>query len=514
MTVSNLKSAFEDQVAASPQHLAVMDTRDAFTFEQLNRLANAIASLVESSDASDSHDGSCVGIILGHSAYLIAAMFGVLKTGRAYVALEADFPPKRIHHILAQADVKVVITTRADSFLAEDAKTICLDEPDVSDHLRRYLSGKDSAADVNPSTDIARGSAAYYQFTSGTTGLPKGFVISHGNVLHYARAFRDEFHPGPSDRILQTSVCTFDMFVEEVFPTLLSGGTIAVAEDAMRGDFSRLYGFIERNGVTIISAFPYLIARFNSLGKFPASLRLMISGGDVLRYRYVDKLLGRVEIYNTYGPSEATVCATYFRCRNASDALEDGTLPVGTEVTGTSIFICDSKGHHLPDGQEGEICIEGDGLTSGYIGLPEETAAAFVSDPENGVPMYRSGDMGIRRDDGVIIFLYRKDEQVMIEGRRVEPMEVENVLSHCPGIRQAVVMPHFDEDGLAYLTAYIVADKPPRVKLSTLHEEMSRELPDFMIPEYTVLLPEMPVGANGKISRTSLPLIIKDVSKR
>ncbi len=176
--------------------------------------------------------------------------------------------------------------------------------------------------------------------------------------------------------MLQHSVCSFDIFVEEVFTTLLSGAALAIPSDEERADVKKLIQFIKRNKVTMLSGFPYLLQEINDLPKIPESLRLLISGGDVIRASYVTNLLGKVEVYNTYGPSETTVCASYCRCTK-DNVLEDGTFPVGKSVLGTEIKVMDEEGKKLPDGEVGELCIFGGGVSNGYIGNRFEESQAL-----------------------------------------------------------------------------------------------------------------------------------------
>ena len=246
----------------------------------------------------------------------------------------------------------------------------------------------------------------------------------------------------------------------------------------------------------------------NKLSRIPGCLRLLISGGDVLRAKYVDRLLDQAEVYNTYGPSETTVCATYFRC-NGEKALADGTFPVGRAVLGTEIVIMDDELRSVRQGETGEICILGGGVSRGYMGDKPENAN-FVSLPD-GRRLYRSGDLGYILPDGNIAFLHRKDKQVMILGKRVECDEVETVLCTCKEVESGVVCPYTDNDGLSYLVAYLV----PRRSSFSLHglkERMRRYLTDFMIPEFFVTLPQMPLTANGKVDRKALPVVLKEGS--
>ncbi|MFR1638931.1 MAG: AMP-binding protein [Eggerthellaceae bacterium] len=169
---------------------------------------------------------------------------------------------------------------------------------------------------------------AYILYTSGSTGTPKGVAVRNRNVCHYVRAFQNEFHPDATDTMLQYAACSFDIFVEEVFATLLSGAALAMPSPETKQDIRSLMDFVEKHEVTEISGFPYLLLDMNRLPSIPACLRLLISGGDVLRARYIENLVGKAEVYNTYGPSETTVCASYCRC-NGQPPLPDGTYPVG-----------------------------------------------------------------------------------------------------------------------------------------------------------------------------------------
>ena len=306
--------------------------------------------------------------------------------------------------------------------------------------------------------------------------------------------------------MLHYSVCSFDIFVEEVFTSLLNGAALAIPSEEDKADVQRLMGFVERHHVTMLSGFPYLLAEMNHLPEIPASLRLLISGGDVLRGVYVDHLLDKAEVYNTYGPSETTVCASYYRC-NGGTVLEDGTYPIGHPVKGAEIRILDQNGAEVPAGETGEICIYGGGVSLGYIGdhAEENKAFAVLSD---GSAMYRSGDLGYLLPNGDIAFLHRKDTQIMIYGKRVEVAEVESRLYQCKNVQQAVVRAFTDEDGLSYMTAYVVpANQDMRV--SAVRKELLENLTSFMIPEFIVKMPQIPLNTNGKPDVSRLPVVMK-----
>lgn len=273
------------------------------------------------------------------------------------------------------------------------------------------------------------------------------------------------------------------------------------------GGIDGLIDFCERHGVTEISGFPYLLADMNRHKIYPSKLRLLISGGDVVRESYITWLRHQgFMIYNTYGPSETTVCATYYRIDNAS-ALDDGTYPVGKAIKGVDVKILDKHQNEVTPGQTGEISIFGKGVSRGYLCNPPEQANFMTW--HDGRRMYRSGDLGYLLPDGDIAFLHRCDKQVMILGRRVEPDEVENILNESPCVERGIVRAFTDEHGLAYLTAYIVLSHK-YCKVSRIIDFLKSKLADYMIPEFFVRMEEIPLTPRGKVDNHALPVIMKE----
>lgn len=482
-------SLFERAVQNHKDETAIIENERTMTFGELSDLVDMIAGSFPDEVCS-------IGIVMNHRAEQIASMLAALKCGARYVPAEPGFPTGRIRYMMEEAAVDFVLSERecADKLAGfpirlTDCEICGLDTP-----------AAERTASQNPDAP------AYVLYTSGTTGRPKGVCVTNRNVCHYVRAFANEFHPGPGDIMLQYSVCSFDIFVEEVFCSLLNGAALAIPSEEDKADVQSLMGFAERHHVTMLSGFPYLLAEMNHLPEIPASLRLLISGGDVLRGVYVDRLLDKAEVYNTYGPSETTVCASYYRC-NGGTVLEDGTYPIGHPVKGAKIRILDQDGAEVPTGETGEICIYGSGISLGYIGDHAEENKAFEA-LADGSTMYRSGDLGYFLPNGDIAFLHRKDTQIMIYGKRVEVAEVESRLYQCKNVQQAVVRVFTDEDGLSYMTAYVVpANQDMRV--SAVKRELAENLTAFMIPEFIVKMPQIPLNTNGKPDVSRLPVVMK-----
>ncbi len=486
---NTIYAMFENIVKTHGEQIAIIENERKMTFKEFSDLVDIIAE-------SFPQEIKSVGIVMSHRIEMIAAIFAVLKCGARYIPAEPNFPTGRIQYMMQEADVDFIITDKAFENKIKVFSTVLAD---------CSICGikKPDGRSVDKSDENA---PAYVLYTSGTTGRPKGVCVTNRNVCHYAKAFYDEFHPESGDIMLQYSVCSFDIFVEEVFASLLNGAAIAIPSEEDKQNIHSLMNFIKKHNITILSGFPYLLAEMNHLTEIPETLRLLISGGDVLRGVYVNNLLDKAQVYNTYGPSETTVCASYCRCTK-DNVLSDGTYPIGKAVCGTKIKILDKNGNEVPNGKTGEICIYGDGVSLGYIGNHKEENKAFVILNDNSV-MYRSGDLGYMLPDETIAFLHRKDTQIMIYGKRVEISEVESRLYQCNGIEQAVVRAFTDENGLAYMTAYIVPSYAD-IKVSNVKRELAENLTSYMIPEFIVKMPIIPLNNNGKPDITKLPVVMK-----
>lgn len=476
MRNDTIYSRFAVWVDRNPDAVAIVEDGRTVTYRELDAMADAIL------DKFALMRPEFVGIVMSHGAEMVAAMLAVLKSGAAYVPAEPALPRERIDYMMRTAGVSLVIT---DDF--------CHNLP---------------ATPISHEDKSTPSGLAYVLYTSGTTGRPKGVAVENRSVVNYAEAFEAEFNVAPGDVMLQFSVCAFDIFVEEVFTTLLNGAALAIPSKKVKdGGIDELMDFCERHGVTEISGFPYLLADMNRHRRYPSKLRLLISGGDVVRESYITWLRGHdFMIYNTYGPSETTVCATYFRIDNAA-ALDDGTFPVGKAIKGVEVRILDENLNEVSDGDTGEICIFGKGVARGYLGNPPEQSNFTTW--HDGRRMYRSGDLGYVLPDGNIAFLHRRDRQVMILGKRVETDEVENVLNESPCVERGVVRAFTDENGLAYLTAYVVPSHK-YCKLSDMKSFLRSRLADFMIPEFFVRMEQLPLTPRGKVDNHALPVVMKE----
>lgn len=423
---------------------------------------------------------------------LIISILGILKVGASYLPAEPKFPKERINYMMKNGGVKRIITKKNLSNIFKSYENL---------EFFRYEKFKDYS-DAQLEKVHNDKTLMYVLYTSGSTGEPKGVMIEHGNVINYIHAFQNEFKLSSSDRMLQLSVCSFDIFVEEVYPILSLGGCLVIADNSKLKNITELLKLMEKRKVTILSGFPYLL---NDLKKYtlPKSIHTIISGGDVLRKDFIDKNKN-INIYNTYGPSETTVCATYYKITGK----EDATIPIGKAIKGVDVHILDEKLNKVPIGTVGEICISGKGVGRGYLNKPKLTEEVFVINPfDNSKTLYRSGDLGIMLKNGEIEFLKRKDEQIMIKGKRVEIKEIEKYLNDHPEIEYAFIKSFLDSENFHYICAYILS--PKKISLKSIKSYLLNYVPNFMIPEFFIELKELSFTESGKIDTKSFFKIIK-----
>lgn len=496
----SVNELFQKQVLKTPDNIAIIDEINKITYKGLNEKANKFANYLRKKGVKK-NDRIC--LIMEHKIEIIISLFAIIKCGATYIPIEPSFPIKRIDFIINEAKPKFVITE-------EKYK-------DTFDTIYKNIFYNEKEYDYESNLNIEsiddNKTPLYILYTSGTTGVPKGVVVTHQNVYNYINAFKKFFRITEKDIMLQSSVCTFDIFVEEVFPILMTGGTLVVANSKQIGNSIELFNLIKKHKVTITSTFPYFL---NDVDKYikdvtelPNSWKIAISGGDTLRKEYIGKISNKLRVFNTYGPTETTVCASYYEFKK--DYIISESIPIGKPIENVEIYILDDNLKKVKDGEFGEICISGKGVSNGYLNQIEKTNKNFIINPFNvKEKLYKTGDIGRKLSDGNYDFLKRKDQQVMIYGKRVEPLEVEKVMLKNEHIKNAIVKPFIDSNGYSYLTAYYTLNNDVSDdNIEKIKDGMHEYLPDFMIPEFFVKMNEFPIGLNGKINLKDFPLIMK-----
>lgn len=488
--------AFEEQARLTPNRVAVIHEGVSSTYAELNKDANRMARRLRDSGIAPDRP---VAIVLERSAAFVSAMLGVMKAGGCYIPIDHDFSSGRITQIIQDSGAEVLITRPE---LGSDYRfTGTLIHPD--DGIGYCEDSADNLVNVNDSSDTA-----YIIYTSGSTGQPKGVMVAHRSLISFVRAFHMRIRFTSEDVILQQASCSFDHFVEEVYPALLCGGTIVMVSRLDVLDVNRLIERIEDHAITVVTIQPLLLNELNRRKKLPR-VHTYISGGDTLKYEHYSNLLAianenenentKVKVYNSYGPTEATVCATY--CELGHEHRK--SVPIGRPITNSNVYIVDDGNRLKPIGVIGEIAISGSGVAKGYLHNRELTDRKFVQDPyRSGAVMYRTGDLGKWLEDGTLMFVGRNDEQIKVRGYRIEPREIEIHLLNHPAVEEAVVLASNDTSGMKYLAAYIKCD--PNVAASELREHLSNHLPHYMVPSLFNRLKYVPMTANAKADHKKL----------
>ncbi|AOM80159.1 non-ribosomal peptide synthetase [Pedobacter steynii] len=476
---------FEYQVSQRPEAEALTYMDRVFTYHELNERVNRLAHyLIKREVAME----EIVALYLDRSAEMIIAMLAVLKAGGAFLCIDPDqCPSERLKSILTESKVKNVIVAEMHTTDFYGAEALSFAEVEGC---------TDTFPVNNPKKVIPIYSLAYVTYTSGSTGTPKGVMIEHQSLLDYAMTFSDYFSVTDQDRVLQMASFTFDTAIEEIFPALISGASIVMLSERVFSGNS-IADLIYKTNVSILSSTPLVLNELNGFVDYLGSLRIIISGGDLLKASYIDQLFYCCPIYNTYGPSESTVCMTYHPILN----LEDAPI-IGSPIRNRQVLLVDDHGNLAPVSLKGEICVSGKGLARGYLNDPELSQEKFVENPFSGGVMYRTGDIGRWLEDGRIEFLGRKDNQIKIRGIRIEPAEIEACLNKFPEIKDVLVVKKEYKD-FSYLLAYYVANE--QISPDDLKFFLSTLLPDYMVPLQYVFIPEMSMTITGKIDRNSLP---------
>jgi amino acid adenylation domain-containing protein len=430
----------------------------------------------------------------------------VLKAGGCYLPVDPRGPRARRESILRQAGVRTVVSAGdlSDEVWAPGRRVLDLD-------LER--AGIEALDSRDLGVGLAAENLAYALFTSGTTGQPKGVMITHGGFLNRMLWAQRSFPLTAADRVLRKAACTFDVSLDELFRALLNGSASVLMPETRGFDPGGIAEVIERYGVTDADFTPTVLRELLAAVD-PArlrSLRKIVSGVEALSAdteRLVLESLG-VALFNLYGPTEVSVSATSWRCDGAGGRAG---VPIGRPMDNVRCYVLDEALRPAPPGQVGELFIGGAGLARGYLADPAMTARRFIPDMLSGVPggrLYRTGDLARQGHDGVLEFLGRADAQIKHLGYRIEPAEVAAAIREFPGVAEAVVVSD-GAGGDARLVAHLVSDGPVRAR--ELRAFLRDRLPDYMVPAAYARIDAVPLTAHGKLDAAALPPVPREAA--
>ncbi|MFF0526724.1 amino acid adenylation domain-containing protein, partial [Actinomadura nitritigenes] len=443
--------------------------------------------------------GSVVGLCVSREVEMVVGVLGVWLAGAAYVPLDPGYPADRLGYMLADSGAAVVVG--AESLVAEmpvgrGVRVVELDDPVTAAAIAGSPVSRDGAAGAG---------LAYVMYTSGSTGRPKGVLVDHGGVANLVAGQGPVFGITPGVVVAGFASFSFDAAVSEVWVTLGRGGRLVIVDEDERVDTARLAQVLAAAGVGVVTL-PPSVARVVDPAQF-AGLATLVLAGERADGHLVARWADRCVVVNAYGPTEASVCATAGPVDPAAIAAAGGVVPIGTPLPGLRVHVLDEQLSPMPLGVAGELFIGGLGLAWGYAGRAALTAERFVADPlaGDGSRLYRSGDRARWRPGGVLEFLGRIDEQVKVRGFRIEPGEVEAVLTAHPHVSAAAVAVTEGQD--PQLAAWLVPGDPDTgiPTAAELREFAGRRLPEFMIPAHFTEITQLPLTRNGKLDRAALP---------
>lgn len=435
-----------------------------------------------------------IALICEKNIETIVTMIGIIMAGANYLPIDVKYPEDRIKYIIQNCGCKHILRKKGQKFNISNVKCLYIEELFKETPLRNYC--------FNLPTDTA-----YVIYTSGSSGRPKGVEIGHKSLIKICKNINyfstDSYH-----RLLHMGSFSFDASVQQIWLTLLNGMTLYIEEDDLLLDMEYFKKYIDLNRITSL-IMPTIL--FNQLGPSYAcifdNIEQLIVGGDILNVKQVESVFNRnktINIINGYGPTENTIISTFYEI--SKDFTEREIIPIGKPVSNTNVFLMDFNDKLVPKGFVGEIYLSGDGLAKGYVNNEKEMKKRFIENPYNPKErLYKTGDLAKWNNDGDLVYIGRKDNQVKLRGYRVELSEIENQIQLLPGVKEVVVMLLDNHTLASYYSTYnsIVTEK-------FIKKSLKKVLPEFMIPVYFIHLNELPLSPNGKIDKKTLPLPIID----
>ncbi len=517
-----------------------MDEGDrAIRYGELARFKDQLAAVLQDLGV---RRGDRVGLLIGNSIAACQSVLGVLRADACYVALDPSFPPQRLATIIVDAGIRVVLSVGACAerlaqvVAALDVRrctaAVFLDVPDgqlesipVFEKLRSGTDTIRGATAINAASGSRRPNRAtddelaYVMYTSGTTGKPKGVMISHANVKSFVRWAVEYFALSPSDRMSNHSSMSFDLSVFDVFGPLFAGGTICPVTTL--GDRTFPGPFMAQRRITVWFSVPSVIAMLRRSGQlnqpgFAPHLRAAIFCGEALLREHAEAWIAArpdVPIYNIYGPTEATIACTHHHVNRDSPLDSSSLVAIGRPCRDVEILVLKQETDELAETAEiGRLMICGRQLAAGYWGRPDLTEQAFRPHPfktEPGTRMYDTGDLAYRDVDGFLYCVGRRDSQVKVMGYRIELSEIDSILAGHPAVNEvATVCLHDQDTELVAAVSLTASGRPPQID-ETLLDHCAEFLPSYMVPKRIVMLEALPKNVNGKIDRAAIAKLVQ-----
>ena len=499
-----LHEIFTARAREFPERTAVSDASRSLSYAQLDAASSKLAARLRQEGVQD---GMLVGMCLPRGVDLVISLLGILKAGGAYVPVDPQYPGKRVEHIVRDSGLNLVIGELAD--LPQSASVRVLPLADL-------LVGPDLAPFADSDRRHPDEAAAYVIYTSGSTGEPKGVLVAHGNVSRLLESTQRSFAFNENDVWSMFHSIGFDFSVWEIWGALAHGGHVAVVPYEVSRSPDDMRQWLADQGVTVLSQTPSAFRGLDEADRSapaPLALRYVVFGGEALPATVLRPWVERhgdqkPALINMYGITEATVHTTFKRVLG-QDLESAAMVSIGAPLDGWRLHLLDADQQPVPQGNAGELYIEGAGVALGYLNRPTLNAERFVQLPGTSSRAYRTGDLLVLGDDGEYRYAGRCDEQLKIRGFRIEPGEVEACLQTSPAIAAAHVVGHDYGEGDWRLVTYVVPSQGVDAWTEQTRNEVAAlvaaSLPDYMRPSAYIALAQLPVTDHGKIDKARLP---------
>ncbi|CAD5920830.1 non-ribosomal peptide synthase/polyketide synthase [Planktothrix agardhii] len=503
---------FEEQAERTPDAIAVVFENQQLTYAELNDRANQLAHYLRKLGVKPDE---LVGICLERSLDMIVGLLAILKVGGAYVPIDPDYPQERISFMLQDTQVKIILTCESlqNSLQNHQTIVICLDKD---------WQQINQASLENLNSTVSADNLAYVICTSGSTGIPKGVIVTHQAVNRLVLN-TNYIQFTPDDRVVQASNIAFDAATFEIWGALLNGAKIIIIAKSVLLSPQELALSLKENQISVLFL---TTALFNQLANLVpqafSSLRCLLFGGEAVEPKWVQEVLEKgapQRLLHVYGPTENTTFSSWYLVENVASTAT--TIPIGKAIANTQIYLLDKNLQPVPIGVVGELHIGGMGLAKGYLNRPELTQEKFIPNPfekDEVIPptplnkdgnepskLYKTGDLARYLPDGNIEYLGRIDNQVKIRGFRIELGEIEALLNQNESVQGACVIAREDNPGDKRLVAYVVPQPEIILTIDEIRQFLKAKLPDYLVPNAFVILAALPLTPNGKIDRRALP---------
>lgn len=495
-----LHQLFEEKAVEYPDKIAVTYEGQHLTYRQLNEQSNQLAHYLISKGVRQE---SPVAFCMDRSLEMVIGVYAILKAGGACVPISQEFPQNRIDFMLEDTKAALVLSHSSLHHLFTQNNQV---EPVFLDQLTNEVTQQPCEI---PKMEFTPEQLFYVIYTSGSTGKPKGVMLTYGMISNLIHDYFDRHPFGPDDVYLFKSPFVFDASIGELFGWFMGAGKLSVLPPGYEKEDVKIATHIQEHGITHInfvpSFFNLLLAHLEETGTVLASLKYVFESGEAMQpasAHVFRKSHPHCELWNIYGPTETHVCTTYL-----FTGEEPGSIPIGSAIANTNLYVLNSHRQRVPVGVPGELCIGGAGVSRGYLNRPDLSNERYIQNPFNDDPydkLYRSGDLVRMLPDGNVDFLARIDHQVKLRGFRIELDEVAAVLSSFDGVQDAVVILH----DKSHLVGYVAVGDSNQLLgdfVDVIISHAKKNLPDYMVPSFIVLMDQLPLTSNGKVNRRALP---------